>query len=60
MKRSFNMPKKTVRDRLIEEFDCAISAVLGSNEDKDEEKYQVDAADIDAIAKKVKFYLDLK
>lgn len=54
------MPKKTVRDRLIEEFDCAISAVLGSNEDKDEEKYQVDAADIDAIAKKVKFYLDLK
>ena len=57
------MPKETnrsVRDRLIEEFDCAITAVLGDNEEKDEQEYQVDASDIDAIAKKVKFYMDLK
>lgn len=47
----------TVREKLLEEFGCAISAILGDNEDKDIKEYQVDDADIDDIARKVKWYL---
>ena len=52
--------KMTVNEKLIEEFGCAISAVLGINEDKDVKDYEISADDIDEIARKVKFYLDLK
>lgn len=54
------MPEKTIRERLLEELDCAITAELGDNAEKDEKEYQVDASDIDAIAKKVKWYMELR
>jgi len=50
----------TVKERLVEEFTCAINAVLGElAEAEDEEEYKVDKEDINLIAKKVLFYMDL-
>lgn len=54
----------TVKGRLLEEFGCAITAVLGSEEDKElnddaELSSVVDKKDLIAIAKKVAFYIDL-
>ena len=47
----------TVREKLLEEFGCAISAILGDQEDKEYDD-NIDPADVDAIAKKVKWYLE--
>ena len=50
----------TVKEKLLEELECAINAVLGDYANQEfEEEYVVDAEDIDQIAKKVKFYMDL-
>lgn len=52
--------EETVLERLVEEFTCAINAVFG---DVAEEKYEakkVHKGDIEEIAHKVKFYLDLE
>ena len=50
----------TVKERILQEVECAIAAVLGDNEEKeDEEEYQVSAGDINEIARKVKWYMDL-
>jgi hypothetical protein len=50
----------TVKEKLLEEIECAINAVLGDCADKEfEEEYVVDKGDIDLIAKKTKFYMDL-
>ena len=50
----------TVKERLVEEFTCAINAVLGDCAYmEDEEEYKVDRGDIEMIAKKVLFYMDL-
>lgn len=49
----------TVYDKLKEEFGCAILAIFGDEADKEFENGSVSASDIDAIARKVKFYLDL-
>jgi len=50
----------TVKERLLQEIECAINAVLGDNADKEDgEEYNVDSADVDLIAKKTKFYMDL-
>ena len=48
----------TIEEKLTQEFVAAISSVLG---DKAEEEFEgnINRADIDEIAKKVKFYLDL-
>lgn len=48
----------TKKEKLMEEFECAINAVFGSLAD---EEYASDicAEDINAIAHKVKFYMDL-
>lgn len=49
----------TVKERLLEEFESAINAVLGDNGYKDTDDYNVDSSEINAIAHKVKFYMDL-
>ena len=50
----------TVKERLLEEVECAINAVLGDYaEMEDEEEYKVDRGDIEMIAKKTMFYMDL-
>jgi hypothetical protein len=49
----------TVYEKLREEFGCAIVAVLGDLADKEFEEGSVPKEDIDAIARKVKHYLDL-
>ena len=49
----------TVKEKLIQEFGCAITAVLGDEADKGTEDVEISESDIDAIAKKVKFYMDL-
>jgi len=48
----------TIYEKLIEEFGAAIVAVYGDVADKDFSKELISNSDIDAIAKKVKFYLD--
>lgn len=48
-----------VKEKLKDEFCCAIAAVLGDLEDLDVSEYEITGSDIDTIAKKVKFYLDL-
>lgn len=45
------------KEKLLCEFKAAINAVLG--EDAESEDYEVDASDINEIARKVKFYMDL-
>lgn len=49
----------TVYDKLKEEFGCAIVAIFGDLADDEFDPEKVSAADIEAIARKVKFYLDL-
>ncbi len=50
----------SVKEKLLQEYEAAINAVLGDNADKEEgEEYNVDSADIDLISKKTKFYMDL-
>ncbi len=49
----------TVYEKLMEEFGAAITAVLGDQADKEMDEVELDVLDIEAIAKKVAFYLDL-
>ena len=49
----------TVREKLMQEFEAAIEAVYGDVAEDDEEYVEIEAGDIDAIARKVKFYLDI-
>jgi len=49
----------SVGERLLEEFEAAINAVLGDGADLDYEDVEVEKSDILAIANKVIFYLDL-
>lgn len=49
----------TVRDKLIQEFDCAISAIFGEIEYEDYSETPVTRDDLMAIARKAAFYLDL-
>ena len=50
----------TVKERILQEVECAIAAVLGDNEEKEDgEEYHVSAGDINEIARKVKWYMDL-
>lgn len=50
----------TVKEKLIQEFGAAIVAVLGDNADLETEDYELDSGDLEAIHKKVLFYLDLR
>ena len=49
----------TVYDKLKEEFGCAIVAILGDLADQEYCECKVDELDLNLIANKVKFYLDL-
>lgn len=51
--------KKTVKEKLMAEFECAINAVFGDIADKDCNLVDIDKADLEAIKNKVAFYLDL-
>lgn len=48
----------TVYEKLMEEFGCAITAVFGDLADEDYEDGKVTLDDLDAIKRKVAFYLD--
>lgn len=49
----------TICEKLLQEFGCAIYAVLGDVAHKEfEDDTQISSEDLIAIAKKVKFYLD--
>ena len=50
----------TVKEKLLQEFSAAISATYGELENADADRLEITASDINAIARKVKFYLDLK
>lgn len=49
----------TNREKLLEEFGCAISAVLGDLAEQEYCEGKVDKLDLDLIAEKVAFYMDL-
>lgn len=49
----------TVKEKLMQELECAINAVFGDDADKETEDVEISKSDIDAIAHKVKFYMDL-
>ena len=50
----------TIKEKLMEEFGCAITAIYGDEADKefDTEETVIYNSDLLAIAKKVAFYLD--
>lgn len=52
--------KKTVKEKLMVEFECAINAVFGSLAEKECDLVDIDARDLEAIKNKVAFYLDIK
>lgn len=47
----------TVREKLLQEFECAINAELGDLAERDVKEVRFLSGDIDAIARKVKWYL---
>ena len=49
----------TVYEKLKEEFGCAIVAILGDLAEQEYCEGKVDKLDLDLIANKVKFYLDI-
>ena len=49
----------TVKEKLLTELSCAIVAVYGDDADKEVEQVELTKEDLQAIAKKVAFYLDL-
>ena len=49
----------TIKEKLLEEFGSAIYAIFGDLQEEDSSDYALTASEIDAIAQKVKFYLDL-
>ena len=49
----------TVKEKLLQELACAIDAVYGDAAEEDAEENPITSNDIDAVAKKTKFYLDL-
>ena len=49
----------TIKEKLLQEFEASISATFGSRENDEYETDEVSASDIDYIAHKVKFYMDL-
>lgn len=49
----------TVKEKLLQELSCAIDAVYGDQAEEDVEDNPISSSDIDAVARKTKFYLDL-
>ena len=50
----------TIKEKLLEEFECAIKSVYGTMADKELKESDITNKDIEIIAKKVKFYMDLR
>ena len=50
---------ETLKEFLSEQFDCAIAAIFGDLADKPSSEVKVTADDLNAIVKKVAFYLDI-
>ena len=50
----------TVKEKLLEEFSCAITAIYGDLADKPFCDVAIDKEELEAIKNKVEFYLDLK
>lgn len=53
------MADKNLRNKLADEFACAINAVFGDLADKPFEEVEVTNDDLIAIAKKVAFYIGI-
>ena len=49
----------TVKEKLLEEISCAITAVLGDIAEQEYSIGKVDKSDLKLIAHKTSFYLDL-
>ena len=49
----------SVKEKLLQELACAIDAVYGDQAEKDVDENPITSSDIDAVARKTKFYLDL-
>lgn len=49
----------TIKEKLLQEFGAAINAEFGSYGDNEWEDGMVSGAEIEDVAHKVKFYLDL-
>ena len=47
----------TIKEKLLEELNCAILSAYGDKEDKQYEDGDITSDDIDYIAHKVKFYM---
>lgn len=47
-----------LKEKLRQEFECAIVAVFGDQADKEYKRDLVSDSDLIAIARKVRFYLD--
>lgn len=52
------MKDQTLKEFLLEQFGCAITAIYGDLADKPSSEVDVDVEELKAIAKKVAFYLD--
>ena len=48
----------TIKEKLLQEFGAAISAVFGDIAEQEYDANEISASDIVAIAQKVVFYLD--
>jgi hypothetical protein len=53
--------KMTIKEKLLEEFGAAIVAIYGDVAEKEYEEFSddIEAGDINAIARKVKWYMEL-
>ena len=49
----------TVKEKLLKEYEAAISAVFGDLADKDYRDVQLIKSDLEEVSEKVAFYLDL-
>lgn len=49
----------TVKEKLLQEFECAINAIYGDVADMDTEEVEITRSDLEAIKRKVLFYMDL-
>ena len=48
----------TIKEKLLQEFECAINAIYGDRAEEEFSDEEVGEADLIAIAQKVAFYLD--
>lgn len=49
----------TIKEKLLQEFGAAIIAVFGDIAEKEYDANEISASDVEDVAHKVKFYMDL-